>query len=78
MDPFLHDLVARHGVFLRREALEHGYDDATLSTMLRHGEWVRVRHGAYTFAPLWDGQDALARHRTLCRAGCVGCVGRQR
>ncbi len=68
MDPFLQGLVARHGVFLRREALAIGYDDKSVAALLRHREWARVRHGAYTFGTTWDAADELERHRILSMA----------
>jgi hypothetical protein len=57
-----------HRVFLRREALAHGYDDRDLRAAKRAGQVVRVRQGAYTAAEHWSSADPYARHRMLCHA----------
>jgi hypothetical protein len=57
-----------HGLFLRREALAHGYRDRDLAAARRAGVIVRVRHGAYVPGPVWKAQDAEGRHRLLCQA----------
>jgi hypothetical protein len=57
-----------NGLFLRREALDHGYRDRDLTTALRARVIVRVRHGAYVPGPVWKVQDAEGRHRLLCQA----------
>lgn len=67
IDP-LRQVCLEHGVFLRREALAHGVDDAALRRACRMGALVRVRHGAYTFADMWPGQDDAARHTVLASA----------
>lgn len=64
----LREICHEKGVFLRREALEAGYDDRTLAGMRRAGEVHRVSHGAYTFADLWAGADQRRRHGMLARA----------
>lgn len=63
-------LFALHpsGVFLRREALDAGYDDRDLACAIRDGFLVRVRHGAYVAAPTWHGADPLSRHALRCAA----------
>lgn len=55
-------------VFLRREALAHGYRDEDLRAYLRAGGLVRIRHGAYTFADVWAAADDVARHRLRAHA----------
>jgi hypothetical protein len=50
-------------VFLRREALEHGYDDRDLRMALRDGVLDKVRHGAYVPSWVWKAADDLERHR---------------
>lgn len=62
------DLAVEHGAFLRREVIELGLDDRTLRRQVRAGVWVRVRHGAYTFADLWATADEPERHRIRARA----------
>jgi hypothetical protein len=61
---FLHD----DHVFGRREALEHGYDDDDLQHGLRADVLVRIRHGSYTFADVWNAADELERHRLRAHA----------
>lgn len=64
------EYVARtHGVFLRGEAVDAGYDDKALVRALRAGVLVRVRHGAYTFSDLWG--PAAPEERHLIRAAAV-------
>ena len=57
-----------HGIILRRDALELGYDDGALYRALRSGVLHRIRHGAYVFADQWAPLDAGARHRLRARA----------
>jgi hypothetical protein len=64
----LRQIVAESGVFLRREANALGYEDRQVQAAYRSGAWVRVRHGAYTFADIWDTANEIDRHRTHSRA----------
>ena len=57
-----------NGLFLRREALQSGYDDAVLQRGLREGVLTRVRHGAYFPSAGWAGLDELQRHVVLAQA----------
>lgn len=68
MDDPLRVIAEADGVFLRREALEWGYDDKAIRSRLRAGEWLRVRHGAYCFRDQWDPLFADGRHLLLARA----------
>jgi hypothetical protein len=61
-------LLHTDGVFLRREAIEHGYDDADLRAAVRAGILARVRHGAYTSARRWTTADDLVRHQLRAHA----------
>ncbi|HET7691430.1 MAG TPA: type IV toxin-antitoxin system AbiEi family antitoxin domain-containing protein [Nocardioidaceae bacterium] len=63
----LRRLVATYGVFLRREALAIGYDTKDFRPALRDGTWVRVRHGAYTFAESWPA-DEIGQHNVRTKA----------
>ncbi|SDS97153.1 Transcriptional regulator, AbiEi antitoxin, Type IV TA system [Nocardioides scoriae] len=56
------------GVFLRREAIAAGADDAWLARARRSGVIHRVRRGAYVPAEDWTPLDEAARHRLLVRA----------
>jgi hypothetical protein len=68
----------RDGVFLRRDAVAFGIDDATLRRAVRGGELVRVRHGAYTYADHWQAATAEERHliraRAVMRSAECDCV----
>jgi len=59
----LRSIVGRHGVFLRREAEALGYDDRTIQQLVRGRAWIRVHHGAYTFADIWARADVMERFR---------------
>lgn len=50
------------GVFLRREALDHGYDDRDLLAARKDGVIARVRHGAYVNSAAWTAADAIGKH----------------
>jgi hypothetical protein len=64
------ELAALHDdqVFLRREALEHGYNDLDLKHAVRDRVLARVRHGAYTLRGVWDAAGAVEQHRLKCHA----------
>jgi hypothetical protein len=71
IDDVSHRLLATaldHGAFLRRDVIALGMDDRILRRQLRAGIWVRVRHGAYTFADVWAAADEDERHRIRVRA----------
>jgi Transcriptional regulator, AbiEi antitoxin len=68
MDDPLRLIAEQDGVFLRREALEYGYDDKQIARMVRAGIWHRVRHGCYCFAEVWATYTAEERHLVLARA----------
>jgi hypothetical protein len=54
-------LGAREGLFMTHEALDMGYDERTITKMVRSGQWHRVRHGAYTTGELWKELDEAGR-----------------
>jgi len=56
------------GIFLRRDALADGYDDRTLTRLVRSGVLHRIRRGAYVDAGVWSRLDAVGRHRMTARA----------
>ncbi len=68
MDDPLRIIATAHGVFLRSEALECGYDDKAIAKMLRARIWRRVRHGCYCFADVWATYSPEERHLCLARA----------
>jgi len=68
VDPALKRIIDEHGVFLRREAIQLGYDDPGLARLIKAKAFWRVRHGAYTFGYIWDGLTTNERYGLLCRA----------
>ncbi|WP_030484018.1 type IV toxin-antitoxin system AbiEi family antitoxin domain-containing protein [Nocardioides aequoreus] len=67
MDP-LRLIAAAEGVFLRREALDCGYDDRQIAALVRARVWHRVRRGCYLPYDVWDTLDATERHLVLAHA----------
>jgi hypothetical protein len=61
-------ICTEHGAFLRREARELGFHDRVIARHVRDGTWIRLRHGAYTFATVWDAADELQQHLMRSRA----------
>jgi hypothetical protein len=68
MDDPLRVIAEADGVFLRREALECGYDDKLIRSMVRERLWHRVRQGAYCFGDVWSTSTREQRHLILARA----------
>lgn len=66
-DDALRSIAAREGAFLRREAVEQGFDDRAIRRMLRSGSWKRVRHGAYVPSDAWPA-SYTQQHVTVVRA----------
>lgn len=64
----LRAVTKRAGFFARAEALEAGCTINDIRTAVRHGEWRRLRKGAYVFADEWASLDAPARHWLRTRA----------
>lgn len=58
----------RGQVMLRSQLLAEGYDDRSIAKRVKAGEWVRVRHGAYTERASWDRLDEAGRHAVVARA----------
>ena len=50
-------MSAQHGLILRRQALATGMTADDVTRLLRSGEWVAVRWGAYATAALWGSLD---------------------
>lgn len=66
MDELL--MLHEHPVFLRREALEFGYNDRALSSALRDRQLHRIRQGAYTSYAVWQTASEEERHLFRCAA----------
>lgn len=55
-------------VHLRRDLLAEGWHDRAILAMVRQGQWVRVRHGAYCERPVWEALDTGGQHLVRTRA----------
>lgn len=55
-------------VMLRGQLLASGYTDKAIARLVRGGDWVKIRHGAYTLASIWAQLDASGRHGLHSRA----------
>ncbi len=55
-------------VLLRRHLIHDGWNDRAISAMVRHGQWVRPRRGAYIDAEIWAALDEQGRHGLRARA----------
>lgn len=53
---------------LRKHLIELGYNDRAIAAHVKGGEWVKVRHGAYTDAHTWRALDEGGRHALVSRA----------
>lgn len=58
----------RGRIMLRKHLLELGYSDRAIAAQVKGGEWVKVRHGAYTDAHTWHALDQSGRHAMAARA----------
>jgi hypothetical protein len=67
MDP-LRFLTQTVGFFTRADARSAGYDDRQIAAAVRHREWVRFRHGYYSFPDVWHALDDVGRHRVASAA----------
>jgi hypothetical protein len=64
----LRSICDENGIFLRREAIDLGYDDRSLTRALKAGQIHRLRHGAYVFSDSWQLADEQDRHLLRARA----------
>jgi hypothetical protein len=71
MEARLRALVAANGVFTRKDALALGYHDHAIAALVRAGDWVRVRRGAYVFGGDWAAMTDSDRYAVLCRAAVL-------
>jgi hypothetical protein len=55
-------------LMLRPELLLAGYTDKAIARLLKWGQWVRVRNGAYTEGAAWTALDEAGRHLLRARA----------
>lgn len=64
----LRAICAKHGVFLRREALGLGYTDRVIARLVKGGVIQPVRHGAYVPTDIWLELDEGQQHYLRARA----------
>ena len=67
MDP-LRFICEQDGFFTRAMARELGYDDKSVTRLVRAGVWTRFRRGYYCFTDLWSSLDEKAQYLVRCRA----------
>lgn len=60
--------LTRGQVMLRGELLSVGYTDKAIARLVRDGQWVKVRHGAYAEASHWHALDVDGKHALKARA----------
>jgi hypothetical protein len=58
----------RGRVMLRGELLDIGYTDKAIARLVKDGQWVKIRHGAYAEAVHWSALDAAGKHALRARA----------
>lgn len=69
-------LADQRGFFYRWQALDCGVSAKQIEALLRAGEWVPVRRGAYTTRAVMDSLDAAGRHVLVVRAVVGNLSGR--
>ena len=68
-------------IFLRSQAIDCGYRSREIEALLRSGEWVRIRRGAYTTRETWETRGPTGRYLLRVHAvvaaldGPVVCTG---
>jgi hypothetical protein len=69
MDPKLQALAATQGhVVLRPQLLAAGYTDDEIARLRRGAQLTTIRRGAYMETRIWDGLDAVEKHRATAQA----------
>ena len=54
--------------WLRREVLIQGHSDKEIARLVKSGDWIRVRHGAYIGGAFWRTLSPEDQHRVRARA----------
>ncbi len=62
---------AQSGVITRAQALEQGYTPEEVRVLVRRGNWIAIRRGAYVDSSTWAGADTSRRHLLLTRAALL-------
>jgi len=65
MTELLQPAVGVDAVWLTSEALDAGHTDKSIRTLVRSGEWRRLRHGTYTLGVTYRNADERQRHQLL-------------
>jgi hypothetical protein len=60
--------LSDENIMLTRELLAAGYHDKAITRLVRRGELLRIRHGAFTFPVHWDQLDGPGRRRLVAVA----------
>ena len=58
----------QYGVFFRDQALDCGYRDSEIATLVKNGTWVRLRRGAYATREAVEAAGPTGRHVLTVRA----------
>jgi hypothetical protein len=61
----------RGRVMLRGHLIDAGYTDRAIARMVRDGQWVKLRHGAYSESHTWSQLDDPDRHALVARAAAA-------
>ena len=67
--------VVQRGVFFRDQALDCGYRDAEIASLVREGHWVRLRRGAYTTREAAEADGPTGLHVLTVRAAAQRLSG---
>jgi hypothetical protein len=59
---------AQGGVVMRSQAVEAGYHPDDIDRLLKRGEWVSLRRGAYVEREVLDAMDDVQKHRARVHA----------
>jgi hypothetical protein len=71
MEARLRALVDANGAFTRKDAVALGYHDHAIAMLVKAGDWVRVRRGAYVLGAQWAAMSESQRYAALCRAAVL-------
>jgi hypothetical protein len=71
--PHLQAVALRQGgAFTRQQAVDAGCTERELKTRIGpHGDWTRVRRGAYADRRLWEDLDEAGRYRIRVHAAAL-------
>lgn len=61
-------VAEQHGFFFRAQALDCGYSEGEVATLVRSKEWTRLRRGAYVERAYLETLDAAGLHVLTVRA----------